>query len=561
MIINLLFDIQQSQRLLFSIVCLTLASCGGGSTGSSGSLAVSPVTSNVPAGLTQQFAVTGGSSVTWEVNGNAGGNATVGTISSSGLYAAPNQPPTAEPITITATSDGMTATATLNVTYSDASIQGTFMAGFTEYGASSDASLLGYFIFDGNGDISGTVDANTTSAVYTTISITGHYSVNPDGSGTLSINAGAVGDFNLDLTLAAGGNFAVTGATGGEIVSNIWAPQPNSAGATALSPATYILDYSGFISNAANVQYTGAVTATGTGQLTVQELDQNTSGTTNLETGLSGSYTLNSDGRGTFYFSDAQGTHHFVMYAEPGGSYQIMSLDPGTPLTGSLDLQTSTILPTSGYGLVSAGSYNSLGKPDGFLAQVDLTNQNYIGSENDNGVITSISGSGSVQAPDQYGRGQLTIPTGSGLRTFVYYVESSSAADLIEADTSGNLSGAIFSAPENVSFESGHYVLVGSYLDSGSQALNSHIGILNFSNATQVSGMETINSGGIVSSETVSGGISFGAAGGSLTLNLSNGDTQHFMVLGLADGFFALLGEDSTNIGTSALIVQYTPAP
>lgn len=552
--------VKQVRFLLIVLMCCGVIACGSGSSSSQGTFSISPTAASVSAGSTQQFTSTNGASIIWEVNGVASGNATVGTISSSGLYTAPNQPPTTEPVTITGTSNGMTATATLSVTYSDASIQGTYMAGFTEYGANSDTSLLGYFTFDGSGNVSGTVDANTTSTVYTTISVTGHYSINPDGSGMLSIAAGSAGNFNMTLSLAADGEFAVTGSTGGEVGANILVPQAASGGATSLSPVTYILNYSGFISNVATVQYTGAVTATPGGQLTIQELDKNTGGTTSLETGLSGSYTLNSDGRGTFTFSDSQGTHHFVMYAEPGGSFQIMSLDTGTPLNGSLDVQTSTFLPTSGYGLVSAGNLNNSGKPDGFLAQVDLANQAYMGSENDNGAVTSISGSGTVQPADQYGRGQLTIPSSSGFRTFAYYVESSGVTDLIEADANGDLSGAIFSAPANVPFESGHYVLVGSFETSNSQTLNNLSGILDFASASEITGTEIINSGGMVSTVTVSGSISFGSNGGALTLNLSNGDSQHFMVLGVGSGFFALLGEDATTIGAPVLVIQYTPA-
>src|ERR1019366_1054099 len=42
--------------------------------------------------------------VTWTVNGIAGGNSTVGTISSAGLYVAPQDPPTPNTVTVTATS-------------------------------------------------------------------------------------------------------------------------------------------------------------------------------------------------------------------------------------------------------------------------------------------------------------------------------------------------------------------------------------------------------------------------------------------------------------------------
>jgi Bacterial Ig-like domain (group 2) len=70
-----------------------------------GTVTVSPATATIAVGGTQQFTATmmGGSevNVTWSVDGITGGNSSVGTISSSGLYTAPS---TAGMHTITATS-------------------------------------------------------------------------------------------------------------------------------------------------------------------------------------------------------------------------------------------------------------------------------------------------------------------------------------------------------------------------------------------------------------------------------------------------------------------------
>src|SRR5437879_9198524 len=71
---------------------------------------IAPVSATVAAGGTQQFTATvqntSNTAVTWQVNGVTGGNATVGTISSSGLYTAPASPAT---VTVTAVSWGDTA--------------------------------------------------------------------------------------------------------------------------------------------------------------------------------------------------------------------------------------------------------------------------------------------------------------------------------------------------------------------------------------------------------------------------------------------------------------------
>src|SRR5215510_13453665 len=72
------------------------------------SIVLSPTNPSVAVGKTVQFTakVTGLSSldVTWSAGGIVGGNATVGTISSTGLYTAPVSLPGQNPVQITATS-------------------------------------------------------------------------------------------------------------------------------------------------------------------------------------------------------------------------------------------------------------------------------------------------------------------------------------------------------------------------------------------------------------------------------------------------------------------------
>ena len=72
------------------------------------SVTISPVSATVGAGGTQQFTATventGNTVVTWQVSGVTGGNATVGTISSSGLYTAPAVVPNPAIVTVAAVS-------------------------------------------------------------------------------------------------------------------------------------------------------------------------------------------------------------------------------------------------------------------------------------------------------------------------------------------------------------------------------------------------------------------------------------------------------------------------
>ncbi len=99
--------------IVLSLAILAWSGCGGGmnmgGTGStSNGMTVMPPTATLRLGDSTQFSATTTNSmkqaVTWSVNGVAGGNATFGTIDSSGKYKAPSSLPTPNPLKVTATS-------------------------------------------------------------------------------------------------------------------------------------------------------------------------------------------------------------------------------------------------------------------------------------------------------------------------------------------------------------------------------------------------------------------------------------------------------------------------
>src|SRR5213080_4916367 len=130
------------------VTVLETVGCAGVSTTPtpiSVSVTISPILATVAAGGTQQFSAvvqnTSNTAVTWQVNGVTGGNATVGTISSSGLYTAPGVVPNPATVTVTAVSQAdatksaaaqvtITATTTVSVTISPTSA--TVAAGGTQ---------------------------------------------------------------------------------------------------------------------------------------------------------------------------------------------------------------------------------------------------------------------------------------------------------------------------------------------------------------------------------------------------------------------------------------------
>jgi hypothetical protein len=132
--------------VVFSVLCmLLLTSCGGGGTTNPPTppaidVSVSPGNASVTLRGTQQFTATVTNttnlSVTWNVNGAVGGNSTVGTISTSGLYTAPQILPQQTTVTVQAISqaDGTTSGSAIVTIVSGTSVTVTI--------APSSASVL-----------------------------------------------------------------------------------------------------------------------------------------------------------------------------------------------------------------------------------------------------------------------------------------------------------------------------------------------------------------------------------------------------------------------------------
>jgi hypothetical protein len=100
---------------LIVLTAMIWAGCGGNnSTPAAAGVAItiSPTTASVAGGATQAFTatVTGSTNtaVTWQVNGENGGDTIIGTVSSTGLYTAPNVLPSTTSVTVTATSQADT---------------------------------------------------------------------------------------------------------------------------------------------------------------------------------------------------------------------------------------------------------------------------------------------------------------------------------------------------------------------------------------------------------------------------------------------------------------------
>jgi len=141
-------SLQPGLLALATFFCIFPVGCGGSNaeqpTIASSEVAVSvdPPAVSLSVSQTQQFTATvtstSNKNVTWDVNGVAGGTATVGTISSSGLYTAPAQVPSPAQVSVNATSMAdPTKSDSANVTISEIASSGPFTGVLTYHNDNS----------------------------------------------------------------------------------------------------------------------------------------------------------------------------------------------------------------------------------------------------------------------------------------------------------------------------------------------------------------------------------------------------------------------------------------
>lgn len=283
---------------------------------------VSPAALPIPAGGTQVFTATvSGAPVTptWQVDGVTGGNATVGTITTNGLYAAPLTPPSGGSVTITALSGGNTGTATPTVVFSNASLSGSYA--FSYSGGDSSGypiAVAGSFTTNPTtGAISGIEDYNSdgSTTVALALPVSGSYQVNPDGSGSAILNNSATinGTEGWQFTLGAGVSGGAshhallvrfdTSATGSGAID-----QQNTAELNSVSSISgnYVFGLSGVDDSGSflPVQLAGIFNTDGAGNIPVNsaEEDINDAGNSTLngaDLSLHGTYQLDTGNPGS----------------------------------------------------------------------------------------------------------------------------------------------------------------------------------------------------------------------------------------------------------------------
>lgn len=528
------------------------------------SIGISPSSVTVLAGATQQFTsiVTGMSNtaVNWQVNGMTGGNSTLGTISTAGLYTAPATPPSGRTVNVTAVSQAdpsMSASASVSIAPSVATLSGQYAFSFSGQNSLGLLTAAGSFQADGKGNVlNGVEDVNSGAGVFTSVPFTGTYSVGEDGLGSLTLSS-SLGPQNFELVVTSNTYARLirfdTFATG---TGNL-EMQDLSAFATSALNGEFVVKIDGIDSSSAPLSSIGLLTLDGIGDVSSGLLDANDDGSVTLNNPVNGNYSVGSDGRGTLTVTGSLGTFDFAFYVISAEKIRLVSVDVFPVWSGlGREQQGSSFSNATLKGPVvfAAGGTSSAGGLDDagvFVSTTTGTILDGVGDENSDGTIISgypFTGNYSI-SPN--GHGSLTlVSTSVGTADYSFYLETSSQAVLLRTDSSAVTSGTMTEQAQ-ASFSSAS---VNGAFGFGADGLFSggsidKLGQFTANGSGSASGTEDVNGAGALNPSLALSDTYSVASNGRGTLNVTaGGDSRVLNFYLVSPNQMLLIGLDSDQV-------------
>ncbi len=565
--------------LIFLIALFFISGCGGNGTVTVSSVSITPGAATVAPGTQTDFTATvnlantsstttTSTAVTWEVNGVAGGNSSVGTITSLassneiGVYTAPTSVPTTNngQVNITAVAQQTAtsgSTASTTVTSNTAVVTVTVATGFSISPTVTTAAAGQTIQF--SAILNGVTDAHATWSVS---------SPNGGSAGTIS----GTGLYTAPLSPPAGNSITITGQDGSNSASEAITITFSDHSLTGPYSFAYTGDNQlGFYAVA------GSFVADGNGTIEsgVEDVDGFLTGVT-TGAAISGTYVIGSDGRGSVTLSNGN-MWRFVLATNQHAV--IVRSDAGSTGSGTLDQQSGNVLTKSAVsgpyvfsGLGADANFQPLAMAGTFTADANgnLPVTNTLLDVNDGGSVTkgdtSLNGTYlfDTNFPNS-GRGTMTLTsTTTGQRQYAFYVVEASPSSatpiraahlrLVEIDQNAHFAGDVLSAPTGTSFSvasfvSGNY----SFKTGGNSSTGAYAAggvFTSDGNGNMTAGAFDANNAGTVQTNVTltSCGYSVDPAGGRIDLKLCGAGTSEFAVYQTDQSSAVMVEIDATAI-------------
>jgi hypothetical protein len=242
---------------------------------------------------------------------------------------------------------------------------------------------------------------------------------------------------------------------------NVVAPIALSAFANALN-GTYVFQTTGVDASGLNYQLAGVLTLDGNGRIASGEQTMSSiTGVLTTPVGQGSSYFVGADGRGsiTLNTTDQSGqavTEHFSITVVSLMKALIAGLDAPQSSVGTLELQTSTDMPTGGYAFVAngidatatpiaIGGVANIDSPGIISGNGSLVDQDYNAAFFECGSPSGLTGTVTQPTPSSTGKVIFDLTTSTncfGFAEFTGYIVDSTHIRLIETDGS-NMTGGL----------------------------------------------------------------------------------------------------------------------
>jgi hypothetical protein len=435
-------------------------------------------------------------------------------------------------VTVTVTQSSISNSTALNVVAAPGpTLNGRYA--FTLQGADTrgDQFFTGSFTADGNGNISGAVDANTGSGLVLNEPVSGTYTMFSDGRGTIQVNPDPSGFFILGIRLRF--ILSASGASGKMMefdgLGTLKGSFKQQAGASALDLGRYVFLLGGPNATSGPVGQVGVFETDGLTGITGGLLDADDAGTITQAplTADPNAYTdPDANGRGTLKITTAAGTANYVYYAIDADHLNLIQVDasPSTALGGVAELQSGVNSDdtdlTGHYALLmdhpsiqgatrasDRGEFNKIGQ---FVAD-GLGNVTSGKQDEDNGTQNPVT----VQAGSHYNisgtdaRGTITVNLSDGTaETSVFYMVSPSKLFILQTLNGANPYSTPPVGVAEITDAGGfsNNTLSGSYALTASELTEDYSEILMqlvFDGAGNASGIADSSVDGVVSSTPV----------------------------------------------------------
>ncbi|MBZ5509763.1 MAG: hypothetical protein LAN70_01195 [Acidobacteriia bacterium] len=544
------------------LILAVLAGCGGSSSSSTSTstvvLSISPTSASVTTGLTQQFTVTvtntTNTALSWSVNGIVGGNSTVGFISSTGLYTAPNSVPTPNPVTVTATSQADTSVTI--------SVQVTIVAPATPAAPLVVAPQTVTVPAGGQQTFSATV-SGIPIAVNWTLNC---QSAVAGACGTIT----TAGVYTAPPSPPPGANVTVTATAQDNSV-----PPAGAVITVQFSNGTlngkYAFTFSGQNAGASYVA-AGSISFDGNGNITAGTEDINSGGASAV-TITSGTYHIGTDGRGNANVVTSGGTVNWQFAVVNHARVFVERFDSGVQsASGTMELQDASQFTLAGvtgnyaFNLSGANGTNrpgSLAMAGAFAANGGIISSGALDVNNAGSPSAGLSLAGTYAAPNASGRGTMTLNSAFGTQNLAYYVVDATHIKVVETDAGAQLVGDVYKQPvgpfTNASVRGGFvFALLGS-TSAGAFGEGGVLTLDGTGNVTSATSTIDINAhGNPQNSLAVSGTYNVAdATTGRTTANLTvGGSTYLYALYPQTNGALSMVEIDTSNVVAGRALAQ-----